>query len=265
VYTNRRPSVWKFISSEKIFIQKERIMVEQNTLQDQCTTRGDSGQQQRPPAPPKPRSGCWKYGGIGCLIIIILAIIGGYFAYKGVKGVLGELAEKYTSVKPMDLPKIDASQDEVASTMERVGSFTNSLKGNTSPEPLTLTSRDINLLIQNHPEWKEMAGKLYVTIEGDQVKGQVSMPLGEMADMFKGRFLNGSASFNVGMESGRLLMFINSAEVGGKAIPAEIMNALRAENLAKKSNEKPEVAAIINKLESITVKDGSMIITPKGR
>jgi hypothetical protein len=240
-------------------------MVEQNTFQDQYTTGGDSGQQQKPPIPPKPRSGCWKYGGIGCLIIIILAVIGGYFAYKGVKGVLGELTEKYTSIKPMDLPKLDAAQDEVATTMERVGSFTNALKGGTPTEPLTLNSRDINVLIQNHPQWKEMAGKVYVTIDGDQMKGQISIPLGEMGKMFEGRFLNGSASFNIGMEAGRLLMFINSADVGGKAIPEEIMNGIRSKNLAEKSYEKPEVAAMMKKLESITVKDGSMIITPKGR
>lgn len=240
-------------------------MAEQNAYQKQYPTGGDSRQQQKPPIPPKPRSGCWKYGGIGCLVIIILAIIGGYFAYKGIKGALGELTEKYTSVKPMDLSKIDASQDEVAATMERVGSFTNALKGNTSPEPLTLTSRDINVLIQNHPEWKEMAGKVYVDIEGDQVKGQISMPLGEILDIFQGRFLNGSASFNVGMESERLLLFLNFAEVGGNAIPEEVMNVLRAKNLAEKSYKKPEVAEMMKKLESITIKDGSMIITPKGR
>jgi hypothetical protein len=238
-------------------------MVEQNTFQDEYATGGDSQQWQKPPIPPKPRSGCWKYGGIGCLVIIILAIIGGYFAYKGVKGVLGELTEKYTSIKPMDLPKLDTAQEEVATIMERVGSFTNALKANEKAEPLTLNSRDINVLIQNHPEWKEMAGKVYVDIEGDQVKGKISIPLGEMGKMFEGRFLNGSASFSIGMESERLLMFINSAEVGGKAIPEEIMNALRTENLAKKSYEKPEVAEMMKKLESITVKDGSMIITPK--
>jgi hypothetical protein len=240
-------------------------MAEQNTFQEQYADGGDSQQQQIPPKPPKPRSGCWKYGGIGCLIIIILAIIGGYFAYKGVKGVLGDLTEKYTSVKPMDLPKLDASQDEVAATMERVGTFTNALKANENAEPLTLTSKDINVLIQNHPEWKEMAGKVYVTIEGNQVNGQISMPLSEIGKMFQGRFLNGSASFNIGMESGRLLMFLNSAEVGGKPIPEEIMNGIRAKNLAEKSYKKPEVAAMMKKLESITVKDGSLIIIPKAR
>jgi hypothetical protein len=38
----------------------------------------------------------------------------------------------------------------------------------------------------------------------------------------------------------------------------------RAENLAKKSNVKPEVAEMMKKLESIIVKDGNLIITPKG-
>lgn len=232
-------------------------MVAQNTIQDQNSAEGDSLQQK------KPRSGCWKYGGIGCLIIIILAIVGGYFGYKGVKGLLSEMTEKYTSVESMDLPTVDASAEEVTAILNRMKSFTNALQGDDLPEALTLSSRDINVLINNHPKWKEMSGKAYVTIEGDQVNGEISIPLGEVGEMFEGRFLNGSALFSIGMEAGRLLLFLDSAEVGGEKIPEEIMTVLKARNLAEKANKQPDLEEMLKKLESITVKDGSLILSPK--
>lgn len=71
------------------------------------------------------------------------------------------------------------------------------------------------------------------------------MPFGEIGKIFKGRFLTGSALFSIGVESEPLLLFLNSAEVGGKAIQEKV---LRAENLAKKFNDKPEVAAMMKKL-----------------
>jgi len=232
-------------------------MVEQNAIQDQYSAGGGAPHQQ------KSRSGCWKYGAIGCLVIILLVIIGGFFAFKGIKGLLSEMTEKYTSVESMDLPSVEASAEEVAAILDRVRSFTNALKGDDRPAPLTLTSRDINILINDHPKWKELSGRAYVTIEGDQVKGEISIPLGEIGEMFEGRFLNGSAFFRVGMESGRLLLFLDSAEVAGEPLPEEIMNVMREQNLAEETNKRPDMVEVLKKLESITVQDGSLIISPK--
>ena len=221
-------------------------MVEQNSNEEQ-----------------KNRSGCWKYGGIGCLVIIILVIVGVFLAYKGCKRVVGDMTEKYTSIAAIDLPFVEASQEEIDAVLSRVESFTNALEGDGTPEALSLTSKDINILINNHPKWKGLAGKAYVTIEGNQLKGDISIPLGEIGKIFEGRFLNGSAVFSVGMEAGRLLVFLDSAEAGGEKLPENIMNVLRSQNMAEKQIERPEVKDMMGKLESIIVKDGSLIITPK--
>jgi hypothetical protein len=190
--------------------------------------------------------------------------MGGYYAYKGVKGFLSEMTDKYASVEPIYLPTTDASAEEVTAVLDRVRSFTNALKEEDVPARLTLTSRDINILINTHPKWKELSGRVYVTIEGEQVKGKISIPLGEIGKMFEGKFLNGSAIFRIGLESGRLLLFLDSAEVGGKRLPEEIMNTMRAQNLAEETNKRPDMVEVLKKLESITVKGGSLIITPKG-
>lgn len=231
-------------------------MVEQNTVLNKPPAGTDSQQ-------PKNQSrGYLKYVAIGCAVVILLIAVGGFFVYKGIKSFLSGVSEKYTSDQPMVLPTVDASEDEALAIMDRVEVFTDALNRNASPSPLILNSRDINVLVNNHPKWVKLAGKAYMTIDGERIKGQISIPLDEVGNLFEGRYLNGSAVFRFGMSSGRLLAFIDSIEVGGKPIPEEFMGTIRAQNFAEKANEDPDVIAVLEKLESITIRDGSLVVTP---
>jgi len=209
------------------------------------------------------KRGCRKYIAIGCTSVLLLAAIGGFFAYRGVKGFISGMTEKYTYTTPLELPSVDVSEDEAEAVLERVATFTEALKQNGQPSALMLTSRDINVLIHRHPDWTNMAGKVYVTIEEDRIQGQTSIPLDDFGGMFKGRYLNGSVVFRLDMTAGRLLVFIDSVDVGGKAFPEEVMSALRAKNLAEDVNKDPDSTAILQTLDSITVRDGSLSIVPK--
>ena len=206
------------------------------------------------------KRGYGKYIAIGCASVTLLAAIGGFFAYRGIKGFISGMTEKYTYTTPLELPIVDVSKQEAEAVLERVAAFTETLEQNSHPSELMLTSRDINVLIQRHPDWKNMAGKVYVTIEEDRIHGQTSIPLGDFGSMFEGRYLNGSAVFRLDMSAGRLLVFIDSVEVGGETLPEEVMSVLRAKNLADDANKDPDTAAILQKLESITVQDGSIVI-----
>lgn len=211
----------------------------------------------------KSKDGCLKYGAIGCLVIVVLMIIGGYFAYKFTRKFVSKVTEEYTSVQPMDLPAVVASETEIHDILERVRLFTESLHEDNKPSPLVLASRDINILINKHPDWKKLAGIAYVTIEGDQVKGEISIPLGEISSMFEGRYLNGLAVIRISMEEGQPLLVIDSVEVAGKKLPDEFMRTLRNQNLWKESNTDTGINEVMEKLESIIVRDGNLIISPK--
>ncbi len=208
----------------------------------------------------KKRGGCLKIGAIGCLVVLILAIVGGYLALKYVKGKISQ----YTSTEQIELPAVDASQQEISDTLSRVNAFMTAIDKSDLTEPLYLTSRDVNILINNHPAWNNMAGKVYVTLEGDQAKGDISIPLGPLNDMFKGKYLNGSASLRIGMDDmGEFYAFLNSIDVGGEKIPDQFMEAFSKENFARGFVKDPNIAEILDKFESITVKNGKLILYPK--
>ncbi len=211
------------------------------------------------------KGGCWKYVLIGLAIMILLAIIGGYFAYKGAMGFISTISEEYTETTPDELPIVDASREEVDYVFERVATFAEALMQDRAPSPLELTDRDVNILIQRHPGYADMTeGAVHVTIDGDVVHGQISLPLGDYADMFEGRWLNGSAVFLINTSAGRLQVFMESAIVRGEPISDEIINIMRSENLAKVVNRDEETAAIIQKLDSIIVRDGTLTVYPSG-
>lgn len=204
-----------------------------------------------------------KYFKIFSLSILLLVVAGGIFAYIGMKSVVSGMIENYTDVLPMELPRVDASEKEVALVLKRADAFLEALRDNETPPTLTMTSREINILINRHPEWQGLAGRAHVSIEDDIIISQAAFPLGKLNTHLKGRFLNGSAQLHINMMSGRLMLFMDSMEIGGKALPKAYMNSLRSKNFAEDLNKDPDKAAFLQKLSSIDVRDGRLIIVPK--
>jgi hypothetical protein len=126
---------------------------------------------------------------------------------------------------------------------------------------LVLTEKEINTLIAHNASFKGLKDRVYVAIEGDQIKGQISYPLGKMGPMdLTGRYLNGEATFKVALQSGVLFVMMQSLKVAGKQPPEEFMQAFRQENLAKEACKDPDTTKALAKLDSITVRDGCLII-----
>jgi len=216
-----------------------------------------------PYEPPRQR-GCFFYG---CIIASVLALllliavgIGFYFLYRAV----GQFVEQYTATVPRELPEVEIPAEQRQALDERVEAFRKAIDAGTPTEPLVLTSDDVNALIEEHTDLK---GKIYITIEGDKVKGQVSLPLADFLDipLTRGRFLNGEAELKASLNDGVLIITLESFEVNGKRPPEEFLTNLRRENLAKDAYKDPKNADQIRKLESIEIKDGKIIIKARAK
>ena len=211
----------------------------------------------------KKKGGIGKIFAIGCLSIFLLGIVGSVAGYFWVKEALTGFMEEYTDTQARKLPELTLSLQEAAAIAERLDRFKAEVDQGTAVEPLILTGDDINGLIRTHPDWKELSGKVYVTIEDDQVKGEVSIPLSGLGFIQEGRFLNGSANFKVDLAAGRLMVFVEAVEVKGKPLPDKFMVKMGSENLAAEVNSKPELNAILQNLESVSVENGKLIFMPK--
>lgn len=211
-----------------------------------------------PPPVRKPR-GCLFYL---ILVLVVMLLVAGLLAFFTARFVKNQLIA-FTDASPMTLPKVEMAGADFERLEQRVTEFGKALQQDKSTEPLVLTERDINALLTRKPEAKELANKVYVALKDDQVKGQVSIPLGGLGWIAKDRYLNGEAAFNVSLDNGVLIVTAKEVTVKGKPLPETFMSALRQENLAKDAYKDAKNAEFIRKLERIEVKDGRVIITPR--
>jgi hypothetical protein len=216
-----------------------------------------------PVEPVKKPRGCFFYGCVTaiCLSLVFLVVVG-LLAYTGYR-YYTRMIEQYTSTSPMELPKVDLPPEQVEALNARVDAFKKALDTGKDAEPLVLTADEINVLIAKNPAFKD---RVHVEIPGDEIQGQISMPLGQIGlPGLAGRYLNGKASFHVLLTDGQLFVTLRSLEVNGKALPEDVLKSFRKQNLAADFANDPDNAKAIQKLESIEVKDGKLIIKPRAR
>jgi len=218
--------------------------------------------------PPRGR-GCFFYGcvfaGVGVLIMMTLCGVGGFFAYQA----MDQVVTQYTGTEPVPLPKLEVSKEQQAALRDRVAAFRKALDAGEETPPLELSSDDVNALIEQNGDFKD---KIYVTLEGDKIKGKVSLPLDKIGEnipifgrLVMGRYLNGEAELKASLQNGEPIVHIEALSVNGKDLPEEMMAKLREENLAKDAKRNPKNAELVRQLESVEVKDGKVIIKARSK
>lgn len=125
-----------------------------------------------------------------------------------------------------------------------------------APRELVLTADDINALVN---EEEAMRGRVFFTIKDDEITGEISVPTEKFLPGSKGRYFNASATFEVTLDEGVLIVTLTEAEVKGEQVPEAFMQEVRKENLAKDLYKDKKNARMIRKFESISVEDDKII------
>lgn len=167
----------------------------------------------------------------------------------------------------MTFPKLEMPEDEFRKLQDSVTAFGNAMDAHSNGPPLVLSSRDINAIALSNTNFKGLKGMIYVDIEGDKIKGEVSLPLEKFFRApfvhTKGRYLNGVGTFTVGVSNELPTVYVQSLMVKGKPLPAEFMIQLKGKNMAEGFENNPTNAAAMGHYESIQVKDGKLVVKAK--
>lgn len=212
----------------------------------------------------EPRSrgrGCFFYGCVFAGVLSLLAVIAvGVTAFIGYRFV-NKLVTEWTASTPVELPKVQVSEDQRRLVRERVEAFRKAVSEGTATEPLVLSGDDLNVLIEENPD---LRNTVYTRIEGDKLKAQVSIPLDRLkVGLVQGRYLNGEAELKASLSNGFLAVNIDSLEVNGKRPPEQFLENLRKQNLAKDAYDNPKNREMLSRFESMAIKDGKIILTPR--
>jgi hypothetical protein len=193
---------------------------------------------------------------------MLLLVFGIFF---GVRYAVHSFLAAYTDTVPMDLPEAKLSPGELEALDKRLAAFAEGLKSEETLDPLVLNPEEINAFISRLPDMKETRGRFYLELEGETVKGRISIPL-ERPDRAgePSRYLNGTAVFQVGLTNGNLLVRLQSAHVKGKPLPGPLLEPFRRENLAREFlQNRPEAAEFFLDLESVEIQEGNVVLFPK--
>lgn len=210
--------------------------------------------------PPKKR-GCLFYGFLSLAVIALLVVVVAILGYVLVKRTAEAWARDYTDTTPARLEKVEYSRTQTDAMQARLASFKQALDGGTNLHELILTADDLNALIASQ---RELQDKLFVRIDGDQVRGEITMPLSDLGPLkLKGRYLNAAVTLKVALANGALDVRLQDAQVKGKPLPAMILNEFKKNNLAEEYQKDPKAAADIAKFEAVQITNSTVILRNK--
>lgn len=207
--------------------------------------------------------GCFFYG---CLSVVILALVCAVGLYFGVRYLFNRAVEQFTSATPVAIEVVQATPTEVAAVQDRFKTFADAIRAGQPAEPLSLSEKDLNLLINHAPDLSQFKDHVHVSIEGEKLKARLSLPLDSFGiARLKGRYFNGAAEVKASLENGVLFVTLDALEVNGKPVPEQIMAGIRSQNLAKDVYKDARSVEVLKKLDSIQVQDGRVLIKPRGQ
>ncbi len=217
--------------------------------------------------PPLPKSSSNAKGCIiGCLIVFVIGVAGvgiaTYAAYNAGMGALNAITE----TEPRPLPEVVMTEEETTAASEKFERFTEAVKSGASDEKaFSFSGQEINVMLRSNDTSRVLGESVFVTVEDDEIRGEVSFSLGDLVPLpfMEGRYANGSATFSVSTNDGRLFVFIENFRMKGEDAPPEILEGLRQENLAKDMMSDPEFQEMMENIDSIAVEGDQLVVTLK--
>ena len=177
--------------------------------------------------PPRRGLGCL---GRGCLILVVFAVVLGIACFAGMywglhrhsavfHGLYWLTKAQAIGQTPVPVPGFTASDAQIQSVHERCEDFEQKARAGQAAE-LELTADDINTLIATNQDTR---GKVFVSIDGDRLLCQASVPLGELLGR-SGYYFNGDIVVELkGAESVENPQ-LSRISVNGEAVPPDLLN-----------------------------------------
>ena len=212
------------------------------------------------PPPRRQGFGCFARG---CLILLVFAIVlaiacfaGMYWGFQRhsaiVHGIYWLAKTHSIAEAPVPVPEFNASENQIQSIRERWEDFEQKTRAG-QPAEIELTADDINTLIVTN---RDIRGKVFVSIDGSQVRLQASIPFGELIGR-RGYYFNGEITVEFKDAESLENPQLNRLIVNGEQVPSDLLDwKYRSRRL------RDYVADYRNDLNvgSIAVRDGKVIL-----
>lgn len=208
----------------------------------------------------EPKRGPNPFKGKTLLVLLGVVVVSAIFGVLYAKSVVNRL----TDAQPVTLPTVKLPEIQMFQLHDRVDTFRDDVKDGDPTPPLALSADELNALIGTDPDFAALKNHLFVTINSNQLGAQISFPAEQLGLVrLRGRFVNATGVFDVGLTNNELNVMAESLLVKGKPLPTQFMRQIMGRNLAEKLNQDPRLVAGLRKLRSIEVKEGKLVVTAR--
>jgi hypothetical protein len=177
--------------------------------------------------PPRRGSGCFRQG---CLILVVFAIVLGIACFAGMywglhrhsaifHGLYWLAKARAIAQTPVPVPQFTVSDAQIQSVHERCEDFEQKARAG-QPAELELTPDDINTLVATN---QDARGKVFVSIDGDRLRCQASVPLGEFIGR-AGYYFNGDVAVELRNAESIENPQLTGITVNGEPVPTDLLN-----------------------------------------
>src|ERR1051325_9206409 len=159
--------------------------------------------------------GCFFYG---CITLIILVIVALLAILVGVRYGYKYLRNNFTSTKGVAVAPISLTADQGARVTQRVDDFKKALRAGTATNSLTLSSAELDYIVRTSST-NGLQDNVHLTITNNQIHAEMSLPLDMYGPSFFGRFFNGEATVGVTQQNGTMMIQLLNPRVNGQPLP----------------------------------------------
>lgn len=214
------------------------------------------------PTPKKKTSGrgCFLYG---CLSLVVIVLLGGLIAYLSLRYFINANIQRFTATEPQKFEAATLPDAEMKQLQQRLTDFDRALGQTNSPAQLALTGEELNAVLVTEPAAAKLKDIVRVRLQGDQVRGEISLPLDEASKLWflgglAGRHLNANLNLRVTVRNGVLDTQIVSAEVRGVPLPQRVVDEIQRQAPWREWQQSPEVQKLTERLDWLRIEDGQL-------
>jgi hypothetical protein len=206
-----------------------------------------------------------KYMAIGCFGTFLVLIVIGLAIVFGGKYALDYAMEEFADENPTAFSESALGPEESAIVKKKFDSFFTGEGGDLS---LTMDSDELNHLVANQPEFSDIKDKVRFTIEGNQMKTQLSLPMDDFKKMYpdipqgmlQGKYINADAVIEFRSSGKSVGAYVKSMTIKNKRVPSGLLSKIQDRNLL----EAGPLANRFKKIGDINIQNGNIIFTKPG-
>jgi hypothetical protein len=207
--------------------------------------------------PPPRQRGCLFYGCILTLVagalMTLFVVIGFTLLYRYARRTVIE----NTAEAPVAIPAPALSKAQADAVQARWKAFEGAVRDGRAAT-IRLDGDELHALLA---EQAGLRDRVATQIVGDEIRAQMSVPF-----RFPGvgpRYLNGEGVAKPAIEGGRLVVTLADLEVNGRPLPPDVAKAVEGRNVAEGMELKVDQQRLVERVESLTVKDGILTIVAR--